>query len=135
MEWSKHFPISCPPKDADAIASITVYRFLKCNDAKIEPEHFLTVREVSPNHEKYEKEDIECKACSLSVLTNNEDVLRLQKRVPRWRLPVAVGILDVTAGKIKYTPSKPMGNSHHSWWIPIDIKPCEFFNQIIPPPS
>ena len=135
MEWAKHFPVSCLPKDADSITSITVYRFLKRKDAKIESEHFLTVREASPNHKKYEKEDIECKACSLSVLTNSEDVLSLQKRVPRWRLPAAIGVLNVTAGKIKHSASKDIGNSHHSWWVPTDIKPCEFFNQIIPPPS
>ena len=43
MEWAKHFPVSCPPKDADSITSITVYRFLKRKDAKIESEHFLVV--------------------------------------------------------------------------------------------
>lgn len=130
MEWSKHFPDSCPPNDAECKV-MTVYRFLE--DDEIKPECFLTVRELSP-HRKFPEAEKECRACSLSIFTSKEEVLRLQKTVPRFRKPVAGGKLEKTSGKVKHTPSSGKNNSHHSWWVPSDVKPWTLFYEIIESP-
>ena len=131
MEWSKHFPDSCPPDDAKSM-TITVYRFLE--EREIKPEHFLTVRELSP-HRKFSPAEKECRACSLSVFTSREEVVRLQRTVPRWRKPAAIGNLEPDSGKLKHTPSPGKNNTHHSWWVPTEIKPWSLFNGIIEPPK
>jgi len=132
MEWSKILPNSCPPNDAES-KSIVVYRFLKSES--IEPQHFLTVRELAPNRPFPDLEK-ECRACSLSVLTDKEEVIRLQKTVPRFRQPAAVGKLQENSGKVKHTPSAGQANSsHHSWWIPTNVNPCDLFNEIIKLPN
>ena len=131
MDWSKYFPEFCPPEDAEC-KSIQVYRFIE--DNQIKEEHFLTVRELSP-HRQFAETEKECRACSLSVFTNREEVIRLQRTVPRWRKPAARGRLEETSGKVKHTPSFGTNNSHHSWWVPKDIKPWELFHEIIEPPG
>ncbi len=131
MEWSKQFPESCPPSDAEC-KSMSIYRFLKDNE--ITPSHFLTVRESDPNR-KFPESEKECRACSLSVFTNREEVIRLQKTVPRWRKPAAIGRLEENLGKVKHTPSSGTNNSHHSWWVPSDVKPWKLFHEIIEPPK
>lgn len=131
MEWPKYLPKSCPPSDAER-KSIQVYRFLE--DSCIKQEHFLTVRELQPSR-KFPEAEKECRACSLSVFTNREDVINLQKRIPRWRKPVAIGRLEETSGKVKHTPSPGTNNSHHSWWVPKDVKPWALFHEIIEIPK
>jgi hypothetical protein len=131
MEWPKYLPKSCPPDDAEC-KSIQVYRFLE--DSCIKQEYFLTVRELQPSR-KFPEPEKECRACSLSVFTNREEVISLQKRVPRWRKPVAVGRLTETSGKVKHTPSHGTNNSHHSWWVPKDVKSWALFHEIIETPK
>jgi hypothetical protein len=131
MEWPTHFPDCCPPSDAEA-RKIIVYRFL--DDKESSPTDFLTVRQKRLDRCFLEKE-VECRACALSVLANREEVVRLQRRVPRWRKPVAEGLLTDGHGLIKHTPSFNVGKSHHSWWIPKGVEPAEIFYTIIEPPS
>jgi hypothetical protein len=131
MEWSKSFPDSCPPDDAEC-RSMTIYRFLK--DRDIKPEHFLTVREESPSR-RFPEAEKECRACSLSIFTKKEEVISLQRKVPRWRTPAAIGSISSGSGVVKHTPSIGTNNSHHSWWVPVDVKPWTLFNEVIEPPQ
>jgi hypothetical protein len=130
MQWSNYFPESCPPPEAES-RSIVVYRFLANNE--ISPEDFVTVRQKNPDR-KFPEVEKECRACSLSVFISREEVIRLQRKVPRWRRPVATGSLIESSGKLKHTPSPGTNNSHHSWWIPVDIEPWTLFDEIISPP-
>ncbi len=131
MEWPKYLPECCPPDDAES-KSVPVYRFLKSQGIK--PEYFLSVREESPSR-KFSESEKECRACSLSVFTKKEEVVRLQKTVPRWRKPVAVGKIEKTSGKVKHTPSPNTNNSHHSWWVPTNVKAWSLFHEILEPPK
>ncbi|WP_271254895.1 hypothetical protein [Pseudanabaena sp. Chao 1811] len=133
MQWSNHFPDSCPPNDADC-KSITVYRFL--GDNEIKSEHFLTVRELYPKR-KFPETEKECRACSLSVLVSRDEAIRLQKTIPNYmKKSIAEGKLEESSGKIKHTPSAGKNDSsHHSWWVPSDVKPWTLFQEIIEPPQ
>jgi hypothetical protein len=133
MEWPTHFPPACPPVDAEC-KSITVYRFLDDDDDVTNPKNFLTVRESSPGR-VFKPTEKECRACSLSIFTNKEEAVRLQKAIPRWRKPFAEGELDIDSGKIKHTPSPGSNNSHHSWWVPVNIKSWQLFHNIVMPPE
>jgi hypothetical protein len=131
MEWAQHFPEDCPPRDA-VEKSIIVYRFLEGD--RIQELDFLTVRDKMPNR-RFPEAEKECRACSLSVFVELEEVLRLQRRVPRWRKAVAIGQLNATSGKLKHTPSPQTNNSHHSWWVPIEVQAQGLFDDVIDPPS
>jgi hypothetical protein len=110
-----------------------VYRFL--DDKRPAAQHYLTVRELEP-HRSFKKDlEKECRACSLSVFTDKEEVVRIQRLVPRWRVPVAEGKLDSTSGVVKHTPSLGTNNSHHSWWIPVTVKAWNLFYATIDPPE
>jgi hypothetical protein len=127
MDWATYFPAHCPPSTATT-GIFTVYRFL--DDHQILPSDFLTVREKALER-RFPDEEKECRACSLSVFTDLEEVLRLQRRVPRWRRTIAIGKLDETSGKLKHTPSPQTNNSHHSWWVPQAIRAIDLFAAII----
>jgi hypothetical protein len=132
MEWPKHLPPDCPPTDAQS-KSIEVYRFLD-NDNQLKHENFLTVKEKSPNR-AFKQSEKECRACALSVFTDRDEVIALQDTVPRWRRPIAIGKINTTSGLIKHTPSSDTNNSHHSWWVPVNIKPWQLFSQVIEAPT
>jgi hypothetical protein len=131
MEWSANFPDHCPPQDAIK-GSFRVYRFLQGNE--ITSSDFLTVRDKAPDR-KFPEIEKECRACSLSVFTDRDEVLSLQRRVPRWRKSIAIGQLEVTSGKLKHTPSPQTNNSHHSWWMPTDVIAVDLFWDVMEPPS
>jgi hypothetical protein len=131
MKWSTYFPESYPPNDAKRQA-MEVYRFLE--GSEIKPDDFLTVREKNIDR-KFPEIEKECRACSLSVFTSREEVIRLQRKVPRWRKPAVAGRLEETSGKVKHPPSPGTNNSHHSWWVPIDIQPWTLFYAVIEPPQ
>lgn len=131
MEWGENFLEDCPPQDA--IASVyEVYRFLEGDG--ITASDFLTVRDKAPER-RFPEDEKECRACSLSVFTDRSEVLRLQRRVPRWRKAIAIGQLDETSGKLKHTPSPQTNNSHHSWWVPKDVSAVDLFVEVMEPPS
>lgn len=131
MEWGEHFPNYCPPDDA-VTGAFTVYRFLEGN--VIQSSDFLTVRDKAPDR-KFPEIEKECRACSLSVFIDRDEVLRLQRRVPRWRKAIAIGHLKETSGKLKHTPSPQTNNSHHSWWVPKDVSAVDLFVDFIEPLS
>jgi hypothetical protein len=131
MDWAEYFPENCPPDDA-LTGQFTVYRFL--DGDFILPTDFLTVREKAPNRQFPETEK-ECRACSLSVFTDREEVLRLQRRIPRWRKALAIGYLNEFCGKLKHTPSPQTNNSHHSWWVPQAVSAIDLFDQVLKVPS
>lgn len=133
MDWPLHLPDSCPPSDATS-KKITIYRFLFKNNEVCQI-NFLSKREENPAR-RYDELDKECKACGLSVLADRDEVIRLQRKVPRYRYPSAVANLTEDAGKVKHTPDRRNKmNSHHTWWVPAEIKPWELFGEIIEPPS
>jgi hypothetical protein len=131
MNWATYFPANCPP-DTATTGTFTVYRFLE--GAPISSADFLTVREKAIDR-RFSEPEKECRACSLSVFTDLEAVLSLQRRVPRWRKAVTIGHLDETSGKLKHTPSPHTNNSHHSWWVPQDIRAIELFSEVLEVPS
>jgi hypothetical protein len=131
MKWPENLPESCPPNDAEKCKSIIVYRFL--NDSENISRSFLTVRELQPKR-TFPQAEKECRACSLSVFTDKDEVVKLQSTIPRWRKPVAIVRLDENSGKIKHTPSPDTDNSHHSWWIPINLSPETLSQTVIQPP-
>jgi hypothetical protein len=129
MQWPEGLPQSCPPNEAECL-SVVAYRFFE--DDKTIPENFLTVRELTP-HRKFPEPEKECRACSISIFTDKEEVIRLQNTIPRWRRSVGVVNIDPTSGKVKHTPSVNTTNSHHSWWTPIGLVPSSLLCTVIKP--
>jgi hypothetical protein len=127
MKWGDYFPEDCPPEGA-IVGYFNVYRFL--DGDRIMVTDFLTVREKAPDR-KFPEAEKECRACSLSVFTDREEVLSLQRRVPRWRRAIAIGQLEPTSGNLKSTPSPGTTNSHHSWWLPEGVTALDLFSDVI----
>jgi hypothetical protein len=105
-----------------------MYRFLEGDG--ITASDFLTVRDKAPER-RFPESEKECRACSLSVFTDRSEVLRLQRRVPRWRKAIAIGQLTETSGKLK----PQTNNSHHSWWVPMGVNAIDLFFEVMEPPS
>lgn len=131
MNWPFHLPASCPPNDATC-RKITVYRFL-LREQEISPSNFRTKKEENPS-KVFKKKEQECEACGLSVLVDKEEILRIQRRVPRYRKKIAVANLTEGTGKVKHTPTAEM-SSHYTWWIPRDVKPWELVKEVLEPPK
>jgi hypothetical protein len=126
MEWPDNFPDCCPPEDAREPSEM-VYRWIKKDSPT--PEDFLTVRDLYPNR-PFPENDKECRACANSVYTSRDD-MRINRTTGRFRdMNVAVGHLTPDLGRIKHTPSPGTKNSHHSWWIPIDVEAWTLFQAI-----
>jgi hypothetical protein len=130
VDWAEYFPNDCPPTDAKT-GSFVVYRFLEGD--RITASDFLTVREKAIDR-KFPDLEKECRACSLSVFIDFDEVSNLQRRVPRWRKAIAIGRLNETSGKLKHTPSPQTNNSHHSWWIRKEVTALDLFFEVIEPP-
>lgn len=131
MQWPDYLPENCPPEDARN-PSEPVYRLISQNPPT--SEDFKTVREQNPGRTFPEKEK-ECRACAVSVYTSKDDLIKLIKltrRTGRFRnAKVAVGNLTPELGLIKHTPSPPeRNNSHHSWWVPIDVTVSDLFKAV-----
>lgn len=122
MKFRPHLPDNCPPEDA-LVTSGTVYRMV---DGDPSAEDFLSFRELKPD-KAYPSE---CVAGGLSVYADAEGIRRLRARIPRFRrMSVATGELNTTHGKMKNTPSR-LHESHHTWWLAINIKPWTFFSLV-----
>ena len=124
MEWPDFYPANCPPAEAEP-ASGTVYRLVRHNPPQAED--FVTFFERNPGRFKNEP-NMMCQSCGVSVYTDMQDVKRLKNRYKRrfGRRKIAEGELNPTHGVIQHTPSKE--KSHHSWWVPIGVKPWVVFN-------
>ncbi|MBW4620602.1 MAG: hypothetical protein KME17_14765 [Cyanosarcina radialis HA8281-LM2] len=78
--WHDFFPEDCPPNTAQP-ASGTVYLFVK--DDPPTPEDFRSKRQKNPNL-KFPNDEKECQACGISVFTQIDDLLSLQRRFPAF---------------------------------------------------
>lgn len=70
-------------------------------------------------------------ARALSVFTDDEDIVRLKRRVSTFRKRIklkAVANLTPPCGKMANSP----GNyaSHHDWWKPTDTDPLTLFGVV-----
>lgn len=127
MQWPDFYPENCPPEEAQPASGI-VYRLVQQDLAQ--PEDFIPLYIDKP--ENFENKSISevCRGCGVSVCKDRQDIARLQKSSGKMRKrQIAEGELNPTLGVIKYTPSRKY-KSHHTWWIPIRIKPWLVFNVI-----
>jgi hypothetical protein len=122
MNWPDYFPEDCPPDFAED-ANLEAYRLVD-QDPPSEDD-FIPHKLLYPDR-RYPDE---CKACGLSVFTEINDFIELQRRVPALRGSlISVGNLTPEMGKILPTPYR--GNSHHSWWIPDGMLVAKSFNVV-----
>lgn len=126
MNWPNYYPENCPPDDAEKPSGL-VFRFTykaKSSRADFKPYH---------REGKEWKNDCQtCQACGISVYTDLNEVLRVQKRTPAARNKfIARYEVNENDGLIKNTP----GNSpnHHTWWIVEGNQVWERFENIAPP--
>jgi hypothetical protein len=123
MKWPDHFPENCPPEDAET-SDATVYMLVS---SPISSTDFQTLIERMPN-KKFPTPELHCQSCGLSVFEDIRHVERVRRRVRRLRNRViGQGKLTPETGVIKPTHSQ-FGNSHRTWWIPVGVKPWEFFS-------
>lgn len=125
MQWPDYFPDDCPPQDAQPVTG-EVYRLVKKDPP--ESRDFIPFREKKPSEDFGEKE---CQACGLSVLKNIEDAVRMKSRARGMeKRLVAKGTLSPHLGRIKRTPSRRFGRSHHTWWVPTEVQPWRIFHVV-----
>ncbi|MFM6040223.1 MAG: hypothetical protein ACKPBB_21005 [Sphaerospermopsis kisseleviana] len=128
MIYSKNFPDQCPPSESNT-ASGEFYRFIKKAHPKPLPEDFLSWRQENPNKECPSGLS-ECQACGVSVHSCLDDAKNLSRRIPSFKnRKIARGVLNEKLGQIQPTPSKNE-KSHHTWWIPENTAPDQFFELI-----
>jgi hypothetical protein len=122
-----HLPNNCPPEDAsDASGNL----YMLVNDSMIKPEDFLSKREKHRDKPPLEPNEVECRACGLSVYTEISELLTTRSRHPGFRkMKPALGKLTSEQGVMKHTPSKD-SPSHHTWWVTSDAAPWKVFKVI-----
>ena len=122
MTWPDHFPEDCPPEDTSQ-GSFRVYYLA---NSPIQPKNFESLKERNPRFSGTSEQ--ECQACGLSIYEEIDDIRRTRRRVKRLRNRViAVGTITTPQmGVIKPTSSRH-GNSHRTWWVPIEIEPWKLF--------
>lgn len=126
--YPKHFPNECPPSLSEP-ASGEFYRFIKKAHEIPQPKDFLSWRQENLDRECPAGLS-ECQACGVSIHSSLDDAKNLSRRIPRFKnMKIAKGFLNNSLGRIKPTPSKNE-ESHHTWWIPDDAKPCKVFELI-----
>lgn len=114
--WPRTFPDGCPPADAQA-AAFHVYLLVH---SPMEAADFDSLKSRQP-HKTFPTAELECQAHGISVFEQIEHIRRVKRRVRRLRNhAIALGQLDDETGVIKPTSSQ-FGNSHRTWWIPINI--------------
>jgi hypothetical protein len=126
MEFHNHLPPQCPPPDAD-LAAMEVY-YLVSDPPK--ENDFLSWREKRPD-QRFDNPDLECQSCGLSVFPDPSGA-EFAKAVSRSlkKKKVAKGILFEDSGKLKNTPSKNTGDTHHTWWPSRATKISQLFTII-----
>lgn len=123
MQFRDHLPSNCPPPDAYSSAMVVYY--LVDGDPPTAKD-FLSFREKKPNQNV--DPELVCQSSGISVYTDiaGTELARKVSRSLRNK-KLAQGILSNNSGKIKNTPSKNTGDTHHTWWINRNIDPCSFF--------
>lgn len=123
MQWPDNFPDACPPEDAQ-LQSISAYLLVH---SPILPTDFHSLKQRHPE-QTFPNLELECQAYGLSVFEKIEHLRRVRSRVRRLRhRAIAVGNLTPEAGVVKPTSSR-FGDSHRTWWVPIDVKPWKLFH-------
>ncbi len=127
LQWPDYYPENCPPEAAKS-ASGTVYRLVQSDPPQ--SEDFIPLYIDKP--ENFERKPISevCQGCGVSVCKDKQDIERLQSSSGKMRKRhIAEGELNPTLGVIKHTPSRKY-KSHHTWWVPIGIKPWVVFHVV-----
>lgn len=127
MEFREHLPTNCPPSDAIS-PKLEVYCLVDGDNPT--DNDFLSLKERRPS-KTFHDVILDCQACGLSVFPDLEGI-ELAKKISRQlrKKKLAKGILSQDSGRIKNTPSKNTGDSHHTWWPNRDIDPCALFSVI-----
>lgn len=103
-------PANCPPQNATAPSSLTVYR--QTFGPPVSAVHLQTYAElgmaVSPSKE--------CQSHGVSVYTDHRDVANKVQLYPWKGTHVAQGTLDAKDGVVVATPNRKAPDSHHTWW-------------------
>lgn len=125
MEFRDHLPPKCPPSDANS-RKMEVY-YLVDSDQPTEKD-FLSFKERRPEKE-FDDDILACQSCGLSVYTDCSGI-ELAKKVSRSlkKKKLAKGMLSENSGKIKNTPSRNTGDTHHTWWPNRDLNAHQLFS-------
>lgn len=117
--WPDWFPPNCPPPSASA-ASGTFYRLVE--EPTVKRDDFRSLRELfiqGVKKRQYWPDDQECKAVALSIHSVIGDAEATRRAIgPLRKHRIAEGEID-GEGRVLPTPGR-RGDSHHSWWMPVD---------------
>jgi hypothetical protein len=73
----------------------------------------------------------ESEGCSLRAVSVHKDIADLHHILQLYPKKAERCVVKMNLrgghGLVEYTPSDEGGKSHHDWWIPIGVNPCEFF--------
>jgi len=113
--WPIHYPSNCPPDPHTELVG-NYYRLVYCN--------ILRKRDFLSRYERNKKEDT-CLKRSISLFSEIQDAKSILLQYPKFRyryiakihLPGKHGIIHKTSQN---------NNSHHEWWIPINIDPMHY---------
>jgi len=127
MQFRDHLPSNCPPSDAISLV-IEVYCLVD-GDPPTDSD-FQSLKERKPD-KIFPDPDLVCQACGLSVFTDLIGIKFAQSVSKGLRKKkLAQGWLSDDSGKIKNTPSKNTGDTHHTWWPARDIEPWILFKVV-----
>lgn len=135
MDWPDYFPSDCPPESARSAAG-KVYRIILDYQRKGPLlKHFQSQRESQPTRTQWNDRASECERCSISVLEDFDESLRLTKvlldAIPansRKKGYIAEGSLKAGYGLVLHSPNERDDLfSHHDWWKPKDVDPSVSF--------
>jgi hypothetical protein len=94
-----------------------------CKKVDFDEKDFLSYKEEGRKWDGV----VECTVSGISIFTDIEGIKQLFRRVKSTRnKPILRGVLTPEHGKMLHTPSGTH-QSHHTWWIPIDVAPWETF--------
>ena len=99
------------------------------------PDHVRRRDFLSP-YDRHRHLDLEatrpCYRRSISLYSDAADSIHFRDLYPNLPQFIAQIKLPGGHGLIEHTPSDVDGQSHHDWWIPNNLDPCQFFRTFVP---
>jgi hypothetical protein len=128
-EWPEYFPAGCPPVNA-VVPNGIYFRFVKNNpptDEDFKPHIILfPARKFKDKASAAHGVSEIFMASGLSLYQIEDHLQTALRRIPGLRVSFIVRG-QVSQGKIRATPKD--GNSHHTWWVPLDCNPVPLFSE------
>jgi len=127
--FPSHYPDNCPPLPHNEMCGI--YYRLAINNNKSDPKHFRSYYEEKRRIKEEATEP--CKRRALSIFGDYNDAVIILKQIPT--LGKYIAHLDLTGGHGVVQKDGCGLESHHGWWVPNGVNPCDYCSKIEGPIS